>query len=212
MKRIMSFLLVMTVLLSAVITVSAEDFTVFSEEVSLEKDAVGAIVDNIPETTPMWKYLQNVSLTFFVMAGRADVSYTVSSSKADIKVTVTIYKNGFISEKITEKEFSTADKKFINGSITVPVTEDGTYTATIVVRSGSDKTTIKKKYSYCAADYIGDVNYDGQIRADDARRVLRYAAKIDRLSDAMKKVCDVDCNDYVNAADARIVLRRAARL
>lgn len=206
MKRILSLMIVLTLLLSAVVTASAEDVS------DRKEPTMGATVENIPQVQPDWKVLNNVSMTFYILAGKADVSYTVSSSSPKINVTVEIYKNGLFSKNITERVFPTMNRKFVSGSLTVPITEDGTYTAKVTVLSGGDKHVIKQEYRYRAADYIGDVNYNGQIQADDARRVLRYAAKLDSLNDDMKKVCDVDCNDYVNAADARIVLRRAARL
>ncbi len=202
MKRILSLMIVLTILLSAVVTASAEDVS------DRKEPTMGATSDKTPE----WNVLGNVSMTFYILAGKADVSYTVSSSSPKINVTVEIYKNGLFPKNITERVFPTSNRKFVSGSLTVPITEDGTYTAKVTVLSGGDKHVIKQEYRYRAADYIGDVNYNGQIQADDARRVLRYAAKLDSLNDDMKKVCDVDCNDYVNAADARIVLRRAARL
>lgn len=202
MKRILSLMIVLTLLLSAVVTASAEDVS------DRKEPTMGATSDKTPE----WNVLGNVSMTFYILAGKADVSYTVSSSSPKINVTVEIYKNGLFPKNITERVFPTSNRKFVSGSLTVPITEDGTYTAKVTVLSGGDKHVIKQEYRYRAADYIGDVNYNGQIQADDARRVLRYAAKLDSLNDDMKKVCDVDCNDYVNAADARIVLRRAARL
>lgn len=206
MKRILSIILIMLLLLSAGITASAEDV---SDRVEA---TVGATGDKIPQIQPDWYEIRNVSMTFYIMAGRADVSFTVSSSSPDIRIKIEIVKNGIFAGTVAEKEFVITDRKFVSGALTAPVDRDGKYTAIITVRSGKDKAEIHKEYSYRAADYIGDVNYDGQIRADDARRILRYAAKIERLNNDMKKVCDIDCNNYVNAADARIVLRRAARL
>lgn len=207
MKRILSIILIMLLLLSAGITASAEDV---SDRIPIP--SYPCITDDVPVGAPAWKDLNNVSMTFYIMAGRADVSFTVSSSSPDIRIKIEIVKNGFFAGTVAEKEFVITDRKFVSGALTAPVDRDGKYTAIITVKSGKDKAEIHKEYNYSAGDFTGDVNYDGQIRADDARRILRYAAKIDRLSDDMKKVCDIDCNNYVNAADARIVLRRAARL
>ena len=207
MKRILSALIVLTLLLSAVVTVSAEESSVPDLERPVEPT-----VSAIPDSHPQWKNLSNVSVTFYILAGKADIFYTVSSSSADISVKAELYKNGLFPKNITEKEFSSVNRKFVSGSLTAPITEDGTYTVKITVKSGKDKAVITKEYQYRAADYIGDVNYNGQIQADDARRILRFSAKLDKLTNDMKNVCDADRNGNVSAADARIVLRRAARI
>lgn len=212
MKRTVSFMLALYLLLTVGITASAEDVSIPDEEFSTEDIPVGGVGETLPSMVPSWKVLKNVSMSFYILAGKADVFYTVSSSSPKITVTVEIYKNGLFPKKVAEKTFPTASRKYVSGSLSVPVTEDGTYTAKITVVSGSDRHVMKREYRYRAADYIGDVNYNGQIQADDARRVLRYAAKLDRMNADIKKVCDVDCNGHVNAGDARIVLRRAAKL
>lgn len=207
MKRTVSILLALCLLFTVGVTASAEEV---SDRIPIPSHP--CIAEDVPVGAPAWKDLNNVSMSFYILAGKADVFYTVSSSSPKITVTVEIYKNGLFPKKITEKSFPTADRKYVSGSLSVPVTEDGTYTAKITVVSGSDRHVMKREYRYRAADYIGDVNYNGQIQADDARRVLRYAAKLDRMNADIKKVCDVDCNGHVNSADARIVLRRAAKL
>lgn len=212
MKRTVSFLLAMYLLLTAGITASAEDVSIPDEELSTEDILEGGVGETLPSSRPVWDILQNVSMSFYILAGKADVFYTVSSSSPKITVTVEIYKNGLFPKKISEKTFPSVNRKYVSGSLSVPVTEDGTYTVKLTVTSGGDRHVMKRECSYRAADYIGDVNYNGQIQADDARKVLRYAAKLDRMNADMKKVCDVDCNGHVNAADARIVLRRAAKL
>lgn len=209
MKRTVSFLLALWLLLTAGITASAEDFSIPDEDEGITLDS---IIPDSPVGAPLWEVLQNVSISFYILAGKADVFYTVSSSSPKITVTVEIYKNGLFPKKISEKTFPSVNRKYVSGSLSVPVTEDGTYTVKLTVVSGGDRHVMKRECSYRAADYIGDVNYNGQIQADDARRVLRYAAKLDRMNADIKKVCDVDCNGHVNAADARIVLRRAAKL
>lgn len=59
----------------------------------------------------------------------------------------------------------------------------------------------------------GDVNSDGDVFANDARAILRYAAKLDRnFDDAAFIAGDVDCDGKIAAVDARMALRMAARL
>ena len=59
---------------------------------------------------------------------------------------------------------------------------------------------------------IGDVNFDGAVKAADARLALRAAAKIDTLSENAFYAADVDADGKVSAFDARKILRVAAGL
>ena len=58
----------------------------------------------------------------------------------------------------------------------------------------------------------GDINGDGQIRANDARLVLRYSADLDSLTDEQLVLADVNGDGVVRASDARKILRVAAEL
>ncbi|MBR5233380.1 MAG: hypothetical protein IKW03_04135 [Clostridia bacterium] len=58
----------------------------------------------------------------------------------------------------------------------------------------------------------GDANEDGVIRANDARLILRFSARLENYTITQRKICDIDNNGLVTAADARIALRLAAKL
>lgn len=60
--------------------------------------------------------------------------------------------------------------------------------------------------------YVGDVNLDGKIKADDARLVLRHAAKLETLKDKALKNADMNSDGKVTAADARLILRIVAKI
>lgn len=57
-----------------------------------------------------------------------------------------------------------------------------------------------------------DVNNDGVISVDDARKTLRAAVKLEVLSDTDKPYADTDFNDDISVTDARKILRVAVRL
>ena len=59
---------------------------------------------------------------------------------------------------------------------------------------------------------IGDVNFDGSVKAADARLALRCSAKIETLSDDARLAADVDLDGKITASDARKILRVAAGL
>ena len=57
---------------------------------------------------------------------------------------------------------------------------------------------------------LGDVNFDGIIRAGDARLALRIAAGIDTPTTEEFIAADVNVDGKVKAGDARLILRVAA--
>ncbi|MBR3869600.1 MAG: bacterial Ig-like domain-containing protein [Clostridia bacterium] len=59
---------------------------------------------------------------------------------------------------------------------------------------------------------IGDVNFDGSVKAADARLALRCSARVETLSYDAFLAADVDLDGKVTASDARKILRVAAGL
>lgn len=59
---------------------------------------------------------------------------------------------------------------------------------------------------------LGDINADGKITASDARKILRFSAKLDDWSDDIFVYADVNFDDKITAKDARMVLRAAAKI
>ena len=59
---------------------------------------------------------------------------------------------------------------------------------------------------------IGDINFDSQVNAADARLALRASARLETLTDESFLAADVDFDEKVTAADARKILRVAAGL
>lgn len=63
-----------------------------------------------------------------------------------------------------------------------------------------------------SANNLGDVTGDGKINAADARLALRYASKLEELTEEQITAADVDASGKVTPADARKILREAAGL
>lgn len=59
---------------------------------------------------------------------------------------------------------------------------------------------------------LGDVNFDGKIRAADARLALRYSAKLETPTAEQFIVANVILDDKIEANDARLILRVSAKL
>ena len=60
--------------------------------------------------------------------------------------------------------------------------------------------------------YRGDINQDGTVSAEDARRILRYAVRLEKLSGLQYDLADVDGDSQVTSCDARKALRMAVGL
>lgn len=73
----------------------------------------------------------------------------------------------------------------------------------------ADELGVRVNYLYMP----GDINCDGNVRADDARDCLRCAAKLyDLKNDAAFVAGDINCDNSIRANDARTILRLAAGL
>lgn len=59
---------------------------------------------------------------------------------------------------------------------------------------------------------MGDVNFDGQITAADARIILRGSSEIELLTKNQHEVADMNGDGHITASDARTVLRISAGL
>ena len=67
-------------------------------------------------------------------------------------------------------------------------------------------------YAKLASTAKGDVNGDNKITADDARRALRFSAKLDSYTTGEFAAADVDGDGKILADDARRILRASAKL
>ena len=79
------------------------------------------------------------------------------------------------------------------------------------------KAIVISTMSVCGVDYVepvkkGDVNGDGKITADDARKALRASARLENLNEKEKSAADINRDGKVTADDARTILRKSARL
>ena len=83
---------------------------------------------------------------------------------------------------------------------------------TVTVTQGEYSCTFEYIVAKRPEIRIGDVNFDGQVNAIDARLALRCSAQIENLSDEAFLAADVDLDEKVTAVDARKILRVAAGL
>ena len=205
MKRIICILICFLMLLSSVITSYAEDETDIRDE----------IIDNIIEgARPPYAEINNISLTFYIVNGKAFASYSVSAKTAGVTVNVKLEKQtlGFLWTDVGEKQTDKTDKKYISGSYSAAVTDSGTYRIVLEIKANGETEEIKEVCEYDKTKVYGDAVADGVIRANDARLILRYSARLQRYTEKQRIMCDIDRNGTITAADARITLRLAAKL
>lgn len=205
MKRIICILICFLMLLSSVITSSAEDETDIRDE----------IIDDIIDAARLpYAEINNISLTFYIVNGKAYASYSVSSKTAGVTVNVKLEKQtlGFLWTDVGEKQTDKTDKKYISGSYSAAVTDSGTYRIVLEIKANGETEEIKEVCEYDKTKVYGDAVADGVIRANDARLILRYSARLQRYTEKQRIMCDIDRNGTITAADARITLRLAAKL
>lgn len=207
MKKIISLTLCMALLFSLAARCFAEDFSVMEESCS-EPPTTSV---NIPEGSPEWLILNNMSFTFYIANSKAYVSYFVASNHRGIDVTVKLYKGLFSIFSFASDEQST-DKKYISGVFNAPVDGFAKYRVEITVNAGGEKIKKEKYFTYDDNLFVGDVSGDGKINTYDARMILRYSAKLQKLSRAQLELADIDRNSVVNVSDARCALIMASRM
>jgi len=101
--------------------------------------------------------------------------------------------------------------------------DEHTFTAWTIITQATPQTTglRRRLCTTCGAVYIetlprlfamGDVDFDGQITAGDARLVLRASVGLETLSAAAVASADVEKDGAVTAGDARLLLRASVSL
>lgn len=60
--------------------------------------------------------------------------------------------------------------------------------------------------------YFGDADTDGKVTTADARIILRFSLKLEKLTKKQCVISDYNDSGYISSADARLVLRTALKL
>ena len=161
-------------------------------------------------------------ITTFIMGGEdveiaaayrdlpaAEHSVTVVNGAADTPsalkgVTVTVTASAAPAGKIFDKW------EVIKGGVTLA---DATKASTTFVMGDGD-VIVEAAYKDASGIKLGDVDFDGNITAGDARLCLRRAVELETYEpgSAEYTACDVDKDGTVTAADARSILRAAVEL
>ena len=62
------------------------------------------------------------------------------------------------------------------------------------------------------AAVLGDIDGDGNVTLEDARKVLRFALWLEAPTTAQRSISDIDCDNSISTEDARLVMRIALDL
>ncbi len=173
--------------------------------------------EKYPITETPWMLIESINITFFVSSnGIANVTYSITANTSPVDVTVYVEKKNalFGWSQIGEAESVRSEKRYTHGSYSVPVSTEGEYRAVLIAvpKYESEKVKQTVNFTYDKSFFTGDVNSDGVVNAIDARLTLRFAATLEKYTDAQKKMCDVNGDKKITSADARHILRISARL
>lgn len=215
MKRIVALLICILIVFGGSLNAFAEDSSEIITDPPTTLPAPPQLGPGFNDSaTPQWKVINGINVTFYVANGRAYASYYVASQKNGITVTVEIEKRtlGFIWVNSGDEKQEKTDKKYLSGSYSVPVSDSGFYRVVVEVKVNGEKDSKTVTFDYDKNILMGDANSDGEVRANDARLILRFSAKLQKFSNEQKNICDIDKNGAVTAADARIALKMSAKL
>lgn len=186
---------------------------VFALALMLSVTAFAEGADGIQTPAVVDQYKDVVSITPNG-TDKVKVSYSAAETGKEYLVIVT---EG--SGTPTESNIVYIDQKTAgSGEVTFDVYPSSLKNATYSVRISSSASsgiqnlaevgTFENKVSFTR----GDVNSDGNIRANDATLVLRHYGRLDTLTGNALLAADANSDGRVNAADATQILRKYGRL
>lgn len=166
--------------------------------------------------SPDFTNTNNSSIAFYISGtGKANVTYTISlRSSSAVSATAEIYLEKHILgpfwQRLNIQWKDTFTERYHVQSFTANVNESGLYRVTMNVTAGKDKFKTTASFDYEKGLMLGDVIADGRITAADARKVLRYAAKLESYSLNIEINGDVNRDGKITSADARLILKISA--
>lgn len=163
--------------------------------------------------SPDYNNTNNTSMAFYISGtGKVNVTYTISLRSSNAKsATAEIYLEkhllGPFWQRLNIQWRDTFTERYHVQSFTANVNESGLYRVTMNVTAGKDKFRTSASFDYEKGQMLGDVIADGRITAADARKVLRYAAKLESYSANIEINGDVNRDGQITSADARLILK-----
>jgi hypothetical protein len=80
----------------------------------------------------------------------------------------------------------------------------------MMLRSANSESFSDAWYPRAVWIYLpGDIDFDGKVTRDEAKRVESYVRKKQRLEPGWDKVCDMDEDDDVDELDVEAMYRKA---
>lgn len=217
MKRIISIFLVPVLLLTFSVGAYAEIVVDDNWVADLLFDYVfGSHTHGSVGAAPDFTNTNNSSIAFYISGtGKVNVTYTISLRSSNAKsATAEIYLEkqilGPFWQRLNIQWKDTFTERYHVQSFTANVKESGLYRVTMNVTAGKDKFKTSASFDYEKGQMLGDVIADGRITASDARKVLRYAAKLESYSLNIEINGDINRDGKITSADARLILKIAA--
>ena len=212
MKRIISVLAVLLLLLTFSVGAYAEIVVGFSDMLFDYIVGSGHTHGSVG-AAPDYTNTNNTSIAFYISGtGKVNVAYTISLRSSNAKsATAEIYLEkqilGPFWQRLNIRWKDTFTERYHVQTFTANVKESGLYRVTMNVTAGKDKFKTSAVFDYEKGQMLGDVISDGRITAADARKVLRYAAKLESFSLNIEINGDVNRDEKITSADARLILK-----
>lgn len=179
---------------------------------------------SVSDAAPSWTNIANTAVTFVINpnTGNASVLFTVAAkNNTNTGITVKshlerkslglVWKTVDIGQKNNEWVDPTSDK-YISKSHSVRLSQYGQYRVVIKIYCGGDVITKTAEFKYEKGYIPGDADGNGKLTAADARKILRFSAKLERFTSSQRELCDLNADGNITASDARLVLRMSAGL
>ena len=166
-----------------------------------------------PSASPEYQGINNGSVSFYISdTGKVNVTYTViqrhnTKTEAVAEIYLERHIIGPFWDRLNIRWKDTFTEKYHVQSFSTDVNESGLYRVTVNVISGNDRFKKTASFEYKENISFGDANGDGRITAADARKILRYSAKLETYSLFIEERGDINRDGSVTAQDARLVLK-----
>lgn len=106
--------------------------------------------------------------------------------------------------------YSFAPCAFAAEETTAVTADETTTTITEEETTATEKETTEIAKS--EGNLLGDLNCDGVISSDEARKVLRFSVSLDELPDMELVYAEMNGDGTINSSDARLILRSSVKL
>lgn len=198
MKKLLSVILVLVMLLSSVTVIAVAD------DIEDVTDGAPPVNDESPEATEESSENSSDESDVSEPPENDDITDEDDFTLDDEPLDDSEEETSGADEVVTEPEETTTEETTTEEATTEEATTEEATTEEI--------TTEPDPFENVPAKLMCDVNNDGKVKADDARLILRCSVALEAIAPESLVYADYDLNGKVTAADARMALRTSVDL